>query len=170
MAEQDASAAEIGRRAAEAAIGTARQGARRLGEEMREAGASIMVEQKGRLVDAVHGLADALHRASHTLQQEQSPVASRVAEQAASQLERVADGLRERQLGDLVSRAEDLARRQPALFLAAAVATGFIAARLLAPSSPAPRHRPATEPEGEQVWREGPHPADEPVAGAGRGR
>ncbi len=42
MAERDEDAAEIGRRAAEAALGSARHGAHRLGGEMREAALSLV--------------------------------------------------------------------------------------------------------------------------------
>lgn len=170
MAEHDASAAEIGRRAAEAALGTARHGARRLGEEVREAGASVLAEQKTRLVATIHGFAEALRRAGDTLGQEESPVAARCAAQAAAQLERVAATLRERQFSDILAGAESLARRQPGLFIAGAIAAGFLATRLLVPAAaPAPR-RGAAPSGGERAWREGPHPADEPLAGPGWGR
>ena len=165
MAEPDGDAAEIGRRAAEAALGTARHGARRLGEEMRQATASLVAEQKTRLAETVHGFALAFRRTADALQREQSPIASRCADQAAAQLDRVAAVLRERRLADLLVEAEALARRQPALFIAGTVAAGFVAGRLLA--APAPSTPPRV---GGGAWQEGPHPADEALAGAGAGR
>lgn len=165
MAERDEDAAEIGRRAAEAALGSARHGAHRLGGEMREAALSLVDDQKARLAETVHGFALAFRRTATALQQEESRIASRCADQAAAQLDRAAAALRERQLAGILSEAEALARRQPALFIAGAVAAGFILSRLLAaPSAPQPASG------GDAAWREGPRPADEALTAAGAAR
>ena len=176
MAQNEPSAAEIGRRAAEAAIGSARHGARRLGEEVRDAGVTLLTEQKHRLVDTMQGFAHALHHSAETLRHEHNQVAAGFADQAAAQLERVAGNLREQELSDFVAGAETLARRQPALFIMGAVGLGFLAARLIAASSSSPRSSAVAGPEayapgdGDRAWREGPHAAEEPLAGAGWGR
>jgi hypothetical protein len=164
MAEQSGDAAEIGRRAAEAAIGTARRGGRRLGEEMRDAAAALAAEQQAQLAETVHGFALAFRRTADALREEQSPVASRCAGQAAAQLDRAAAALRERTVAEMLAEAEALARRQPALFIAGSVAAGFLAARLLAASAARPDRR------GDHPWQEGPQPADEALAGAEAGR
>jgi hypothetical protein len=166
MAERDESAAEIGRRAADAVLGTAQDGARHVGASLREAMADVLAEQQARLADSAHGFAEALRRTADA-QSEASPIVSRCADQAAVQLERLADTLRHRELADLVDGAEGLARRQPALFIAGAVAAGFVAARLLTGPSPAARRpRASAAAAGEQAWREGPRPVAAPPIGA----
>ncbi len=170
MAERDESAAEIGKRAAEAAFGTAQDGTRRFGASLRGAMAEVLAEQQARLADSAHGFAEALRRTAKA-QGEASPTVSRCADQAAVQLERLADALRHRDLADLVEGAEGLARRQPALFIAGAIAAGFVATRLLAGPSPA-AHRPraGSAAESERAWREEPHPVAAPHTGAAWGR
>jgi hypothetical protein len=164
MAERNGDAAEIGRRAAEAAVGSARQGARHLGDEIREAALSLVDDQRGRLADTVHGFAHALRHTADTLHEERSALASRCAGQAATQLDRMAAGLRERPLADVLAEAEGLARRQPALFVAGTLAAGFILARLFA--APA-----ALEPErrGDAAWQEDPQSPRQKLAGTGAG-
>jgi hypothetical protein len=162
MAERNGDAAEIGRRAAEAAVGTARQGVQQLGDGLREAALSLVDDQKGRLADTIHGFALAFRRSADTLQEEQSAMASRCAGQAAMQLDRMAAALRQRRLGDILADAEGLARRQPALFIAGTLAAGFLLARLIA-ASPAPEPEPA----GDNAWQEGPRPAPQRLTGAG---
>ena len=170
MAERDESAAEIGKRAAEAAAGPAQDGARRVGASLREAAAALLAEQKTRLAETAHGFAEALRRTADA-QGEESPTVSRCADQAAVQLERFSDTLRQRDLADLLAGAEGLARRQPALFIAGAVAAGFVMTRLVAaPSSPARHRRGEPASGGERAWHEGPHPVAAPQTGAAWGR
>jgi hypothetical protein len=170
MAERDASAAEIGKRAADAAFGSAQDGTRRFGASLRDAMMALLAEQQQRLAHSAHGFAEALHRTADA-QGEASPTVSRCADQAAMQLERLADTLRQRELGDLVDGAEGLARRQPALFIAGAVAAGFVATRLFAGPSPvARRPRGGSAGDGERSSHDGPHAAAAPQSGAAWGR
>jgi plasmid stabilization system protein ParE len=166
MAERTAEAAEIGRRAAEQAIGTAQQGVRRVGEQVREAAESLLQEQKDRMADAVHGLADALRQTAHTLEREENVAVARYADQAAAQIDRLSENLRNRQLRDLLANVENLARRQPSLFMAGAVAAGFVIGRVLArPADNAASGYAMTG--GEHAWHQGEERAQEPLAGYG---
>jgi ElaB/YqjD/DUF883 family membrane-anchored ribosome-binding protein len=170
MAERQADAAEIGRRAADEAIGSASQGAQRFGAQMRDAAQSVLNEQKGRVADVVHGLADALRRTAHTLEHEESPAVARYADQAAAQIDRFSETVRQRELADLLAGTEDFARRRPSLFVAGAVATGFVIGRLLARPSEggnAPRGYAMTG--GEDAHHGGVEAAEEPLAGYGPG-
>jgi hypothetical protein len=50
---------------------------------------------------------------------------------AASQVDRLADVLKQQDLGQIIDSTGRFARRQPAVFLAAAIAVGFVGARFL---------------------------------------
>ena len=86
--------------------------------------------------------ADTLSSVSQTLQQsasdmgEQQPQVAQLATQAAERIDQASNYLREHDLRDIVSEAESYARREPLVFLGAAFAIGFIAARFLKASSP----------------------------------
>lgn len=168
MSEANQSAAEIGRHAAEAAIGTAQDGARQIGASVREAALGLVTEQKTRLADTVHGFAEVLRRTAES-QGENTPVVAQAADQAATQLERLSDTLRQRELGDLFSEIEGLGRRQPALFLAGAVAAGFVVTRIF--SAPGRPRLPApSATDGEGAWQPGSQPAAAPHTDAAWGR
>ena len=166
MAERTAEAAEIGRRAAEQVFGTAQQGARRVSDQMREAAQSLLQEQKERMAEAVHGVADALRHTAHTLEHEENVAVARYADQAAAQIDRFSESLRNRDLRDLLSNVESFARRQPSLFIAGAVAAGFVIGRILArPAENGARGYAMTG--GEQAWHQGKERAHAPLAGYG---
>jgi ElaB/YqjD/DUF883 family membrane-anchored ribosome-binding protein len=170
MAERQADAAEIGRRAADEAIGSARQGAQRFGAQMRDAAQSVLNEQKGRVADVVHDLAEALRRTAHTLEHEENATAARYADQAAAQIDRFSETVRRRELADFLAGTEDFARRQPSLFIAGAVATGFVIGRLLArppEGGNAPRGYAMTG--GEDAHHAAAEAAEAPLAGYGSG-
>ncbi|HZB92942.1 MAG TPA: hypothetical protein VE397_15955 [Stellaceae bacterium] len=168
MAQPQADAAEIGRRAAEEALGSARQGAHRFGAQMREAAQSMLDEQKIRVADAVHGLADAFRRAADTLEQEQNRTVARYADQAAAQIDRLSASVRARDVADLLAEAEDFARRQPSLFFAGAVAAGFVIGRLIArPGDGGGAARGYAMTGGEHAYHAGEPQPGEPLAGFG---
>ena len=100
--------------------------------------ASLLDEQKDRMASAVHGVADMLRRTADTLERENNATAAHYADQAATHIDRLSETVRSRPLGEMVTGAEAFARRQPALFIAGAVAAGFVIGRLLARPSPQP--------------------------------
>lgn len=149
------------------AVGQAAQRqAGRLGEQMRDAAESLLDEQKERMADAVHGLADALRHAADTLERDDKAAVARYADQAAEQIDRFSTTMREQHLKDMVASTESFARRQPVLFVAGAVAAGFVVGRLLTrssesgPSAPAPTAYATTG--GESAY----HPATRPTVEA----
>lgn len=143
----------------------ARQIAGPLGEQMREAAQSLLEEQKGRLAQAVEDIADVLRRTADALESEDRAATARYAEEAAAQIRRLSDALRSREIGELLAKAEDFARRQPALFIASAVAAGFVVGRMLIRP---PEHRAPVYAmtRGERSYRTD-APAEEPLAGYG---
>lgn len=120
-------------RAQAAAAGTAAQRqVARLGEQMRDAAESLVEEQKERMAVAVRGVADMLRRTADTLERENNTTAAHYAGRVAAQIDRFSTAVREREISEMVASTEDFARRQPALFIAGAVAAGFVIGRLLA--------------------------------------
>jgi hypothetical protein len=67
---------------------------------------------------------------------ERNAMAAQAAERAAEGLERLSGTLRSKDLDTMVRDVESFARRQPMLFLGAAVGAGFLAIRFLKSSSP----------------------------------
>jgi uncharacterized protein YukE len=124
-------AREVGAQAG-AASAAAQREIGRLGEQMRGAAGSLLDEQQDRMASAVQGVADMLRRTAETLEREDNATAAHYADQAAAQIDRLSETVRSRRLGEMVTGAEAFARRQPALFIAGAVATGFVIGRLLA--------------------------------------
>ncbi len=97
-------------------------------------------EQKSRATEQLGGIQDALKQTTETLRDNgQEPVANAV-EQAAGQVERLNSYLQNRSVGDLLSDAEQFARREPGLFLGAAALIGLAAGRFVRASRPSPDH------------------------------
>jgi hypothetical protein len=101
-----------------------------LGDQMREVAHSLLREKKERVATAVEGFAGAFRHAAGALDPS-GDGGAHYAEQAAARIERISAGVRNYHLSDMVASAEDFARRRPALYVAGAVAAGFILSRLL---------------------------------------
>jgi hypothetical protein len=97
----------------------------------RSAAESLLQEQKNQVAERVSGVAEALHCAGDSLDRSQLQVMARYIQQAAEQAGSLSRTLRNRRWGELIADTEDLARRQPTLFVLGAVATGFVLGRLL---------------------------------------
>jgi hypothetical protein len=105
-------------------------------------------ERKQRAAEQVGGVAEAVRAAARSLDRSQIPTAARYFDRAAGQVEDLAQALRERRWGELIGDIEDVARRQPVLFVVGAVAVGFLAGRFLALS---PRRQEAAPAPGAAV-------------------
>jgi hypothetical protein len=127
-------AVESARGMAGDAVESARGMAGQLVQDVRDVAESMLDEQKERAIGQVTGVAQALRKTAEGLSHENETI-GRYAEQAAEQVERFAETVRERSLGDLVADVDDFARRQPTVFLVGAVAAGFIVGRFMAASA-----------------------------------
>jgi len=125
-------------------------------EQVQQQATSRIDEQKERASGGLGSLAQAVRQTGQELRrQDEGSAVAQYADSAAQQLERMASYLRTRDAAQLFDEAEDLARRQPALFLGGALTLGFLGARFLmasgqraarrryaqsaaAPASPAP--------------------------------
>jgi hypothetical protein len=93
-------------------------------------------EQKARGAEAMQGFARAINSAASELE-EQSPTVARYARDTAKQVDSLSSNIRGRSVTELMQAASDLARSQPALFFAGAMAAGFALSRFLKSSAAA---------------------------------
>jgi ABC-type transporter Mla subunit MlaD len=95
-----------------------------------------VVQRKSLGADYIGSIAQATGRAADEFDAD-LPQAAQYIRQASEQLQSVADTVRERDVRELVSEVQDLARRQPTLFFGGAVVLGFAALRFLKSTPPA---------------------------------
>jgi hypothetical protein len=95
------------------------------------AAVSLANEQKHRAAQQVDRLAHATRSAARSLERSESPAAAHVVDRVGEQIESLSHALRERRWGELIGDLEEVARRRPLLFIAAAIAVGFISGRFL---------------------------------------
>jgi hypothetical protein len=108
----------------------------KLVDTARQQATSQIGMQQQRVAGTLNTVATALHDASREMRkQDEGPIADYV-DTAASQVEHVANMLREQDLEQLMNTTAQFARRQPALFLGAAFALGFAATRFIKSSTP----------------------------------
>lgn len=97
--------------------------------------------QKGRVVEGLGGVADALRRVSTSGNKAEgtaiAPALVPYIEGAADQVERASAYFEKKSLGEVARDVEDFARREPALFLGGAFALGLLGGRFLKASQPA---------------------------------
>src|SRR5882724_5038066 len=93
---------------------------------------TILDDQKHRTAEQISGMAEAVRCAAQSLDRSENPAIARYADQAADRIGDFSRLIRERQWSEIVADTEDLARRQPTLFVLGAAAIGFLAGRLLA--------------------------------------
>ncbi len=98
-------------------------------EEVGNRAASAAQAQKEGLAGRLDDMAQAVHRSGEQLEGHQDWIAGLV-ERGADELSTLANTLRTNDLRSLMSNLEDLARRQPALFVGASLAAGFALARV----------------------------------------
>jgi vacuolar-type H+-ATPase subunit E/Vma4 len=93
-------------------------------------------EQKARGAEAMQGFARAISSAAGELE-DQSPTVARYVRDAAKQMDGLSSNIRGRSVSELMQAATDLARSQPAVFFAGAMAAGFALSRFLKSSAAA---------------------------------
>lgn len=86
-------------------------------------------DRKEELAEELEDVAKAVHRSGEELKGHQDWVAG-IIERGADELGSLASTLRDNDLKALLGKIEDLARRQPAVFLGASIAAGFAMVRL----------------------------------------
>lgn len=126
-------------------------------------------EQKQRAADEVANVGEAVRQAAQSLARSGNPNMAQYTAEAADQIDRLAQTVRERGWQEIVGDVEGFARREPALFVALSVAAGFLAGRFL--WAPVRRPTPAPgEPAAEAAGAASPPSVSEaPAAASGDG-
>jgi hypothetical protein len=97
-------------------------------------------EQKDMAAQRIEGVAQALRHAGEELAGRDEGTLAQYTDSLAGQLDRFSNSLREREIGSLIEDAKQLAYRQPELFVAGALAAGFVIGRFFKSS-----RRPSAE-------------------------
>jgi len=92
--------------------------------------------QKDRASEGLTKLATAVRGTSQPFRDQKQDAIAEYVDKAATQIDRLASRIRERDLGSMVQDAERFARQRPALFASVAFTAGVLAARFLKSSAP----------------------------------
>jgi hypothetical protein len=106
-------------------------------EQARQQATQQLSSQKERAVGTLGTLASVLHDAGRQARDQDEATIGQWIDMVADQIESASGSIRDQDFNQLVMNTGQFARKQPALFLAAAFAAGFVAARLLKSSAPA---------------------------------
>ena len=107
----------------------------RMVDRIKDKTAAQLNVQKNRATEGLGTVASAVRETTQNLRTHQHDVAARYVEEAADQLERLSNNLRQKDVTELLADAQRLARRRPALFVGAAFALGLLGARFLKSSA-----------------------------------
>jgi hypothetical protein len=102
---------------------------------VRERATAQLSNQKDKATDSLGSVARAVRQSTEQLRNQQQDTLAGYVEQAADQIDRLSQRLRDKDVGELLDDAQRFARRQPALFIGSAFAVGLIGARFLKSSS-----------------------------------
>jgi hypothetical protein len=113
---------------------------------------SRLDSQKDRAADGLGSVVQALRQTGDQLrEQNQATAVHEYISSAADQVERFADYLRSTNVSQMVNKAEQFARRQPALFLGGAFVLGLLGARFLKSSGQAGSSQSGSVPRNESL-------------------
>lgn len=130
----------------DATAGTVRGQAAQAADEVKGAGATladqarlrlndIVGQQKAAGADKIAGVAKAAHSAAEDLDKT-NPQMARLVRIAAENVDRVAEDVRSRDIGQVFATLADFGRRQPVAFFGGAVLGGFLLSRFLKSDAP----------------------------------
>lgn len=112
--------------------------AREVGEQAKVQARSAIDQQARSAADKLDDIADSVKAAADRLQQDDDTGLSQYVSGMAGSLGELADGLRSKNVDELVRDVRQMAQRNPALFITGSIAVGFGLARFARASS----HRP----------------------------
>ena len=104
-------------------------------DRVKEQATSQLSSQKDRATEGLGTVANAVRQTTQSLREQQHDTVAGYVEQAADQIERLSERLKNKDVTELLNDAQQLARRQPALFVGGAFALGLVGARFLKSSS-----------------------------------
>jgi len=126
--------------------------ARSVGEAVGHKVEDIADRSKGAGADAVAGVARTAEAIADSVAGE-SPAIADYVRGAGKKIDRLADDLRDKKVGDLLTSAADFGRSQPVVLLAGAALVGFALSRLIKAGAAAPAVAEAeAEADKSNVW------------------
>ena len=99
--------------------------------QARDSASDSLSRSRNETADRINGIASAFRRTSESLRSEQQDRLANLTDTVAEQVDRFSSYLRNHDLGDVRDDVENLARRQPAVAIGAALALGMLGARFL---------------------------------------
>ncbi|HUO93926.1 MAG TPA: hypothetical protein VMU22_13445 [Rhizomicrobium sp.] len=115
---------------ADSTFDTAREIGNEIGNTLKDRAEDVAEEQKNAGAARISSVAEAVHHAADSVSTE-IPQAGNVLHRGARQLERAAQAIEENSVAELLEKANDAAREQPAMVIGASILAGFATARLL---------------------------------------
>ena len=100
-------------------------------DRVRQGANTQLSSQKNRATDGISSVAQAVRQTTQQLRDNRHDTIARYVDEAANQLERVSNQLRNKDVGELMRDAQQFARRRPAVFIGSAFAIGLLGARFL---------------------------------------
>jgi hypothetical protein len=104
-------------------------------DKMKHTATSQLANQKNRAADGLGSVAQAVRQSSQHLRDNQQDTIARFTDQAADQIDRFNQTLRDKDIAELFDDVQQMARRQPALFIGGAFAVGLLASRFFKSSA-----------------------------------
>lgn len=129
----------------------ARQTADTVMHQARETARTTVDTQKDKTASTLGSVAQALRQTGKTLNDQDQASFGRMAENAASSLERFSQDLSSKSVGELVDGVHAFARRDPQMFLGGALVVGLLAARFFKSSARKPEPQ---QPYSGRNWQE----------------
>lgn len=104
-------------------------------DRVKERATAQLSTQKDKATEGLGTVASAVRQTTQSLRDQHHDTVAGYVEQAADQIERFSQRLKNKDVTELLDDAQLLARRQPALFIGGAFALGLVGARFLKSSS-----------------------------------
>lgn len=108
-----------------------RQTARDVKSTAQQQASSLLDQQKGMAADQTGRLAAVLHKMAEQFDEQDQHQFSSYANNLARSTDALSERLRDKDIDTLLTQAQDFSRRQPAIFMGGAIATGFLLARFM---------------------------------------
>lgn len=100
-------------------------------DRVKETATAQLTNQKDRGIDTLGRVAEAVRSSTQKLREERHDTIAGYVDQAADRIDDWSRRLREKDVNEIISDVQGLARRQPAVFIGSAFALGLVGARFL---------------------------------------
>jgi len=98
-------------------------------DRVRQGATTQLGNQKNKATDGIGTVAQAVRQTTQQLREQRHDTIARYVDEAASQLERFSQRMRDKDVNELLDDAQRFARRRPAVFIGSAFALGMLGAR-----------------------------------------